>query len=774
MTEKGLAAAAFSPNGRLAAFSAAAPGASGKIVLWDLPTKKRGHVLNAHTKAVRCLAFSPDSTQLLSGAEDNLLILWDVEKGKLLHELRGHTNAPNQAVISPDGKQALSCGMDHSARLWDLDGGRQLMQLTGHADIVWAVAFSPDGRRALTGCGMQQIPGLGLVSGGRDYEIRLWDTTTGKEQKRFPGHTSAVTALAFDREGRRFLSGSHDGSIRLWQVESGKEVRRFSGHDGRVRAVAFFANGRRALSAGEDGRLRPWNLPLDVADLLADLRGDEAEARLRALTELASRRDDARASVPALFQALLRPDDKLRARVLQLLRDLSPLGKEHVLRLDRLLEDRTFPNGRLFALDALAAMGADAAPAAKGLLGIIADKDAAVRRKAMKALIPVAAELGNSAFRPLLDALHDSDKDVRAGAESALAKLGTPAAEHVPALRGLLKDKSASLRRFGLKALADVGEAARPAVADVIARASSEKSPELRVLALAALVKIGPREQSAVEVFRKSLDDRDTAVCRQAARGLAAAANVPGLLQALRHSDTEVAKIAGDALDGVKFERTHVPQLTALLDSKGESVRLRGIDALGKLAGDGAESVDALSKLVRKARPEERKHLLAAFQQMGPAASKAGPSLVYLLKDKDLAVRFDVCKTMMRIEAAELNKAIAALIDLLRPTKAEELEGEEDPDRTKARELLVSIGKPAIKGLVDALQSDFARGRAGTPAGVANGVARLEVIKILAGMGRDASRNDVLVALAALERKDPYFGIRRAAREARLKLQKKE
>jgi WD40 repeat protein/HEAT repeat protein len=774
MTEKGISAAVFSPDGKLAAVSIASAATRGEVFVWDLNTRKQVHLLSGHTGRVHCLAFSPDSKQLLSGADDNLLLLWDVAKGRTLHELKGHTNAPNQVAFSPDGKLALSCGMDHSARLWDLDGGRQLRQFTGHADIVWAVAFLPNGQRALTGCGMQQIPGLGLVPGGRDYDIRLWDPSTGKEERRFSGHSSAVTALAFDRDGRRFLSGSHDGKIRFWQVETGKELRRYDGHDGRVRAIAFFPNGRRAISAGEDGRLRTWALPLDVSDLIADLGGAEAEARLRALDDLASRRDDARAAIPALFQALIRPDEKLRASVLQLLRDLSPLDKEHVLRLDRLLQDRSFPEGRTFALDALAALGADAAPAAKEMLGAVADKDVTIRRKAMKALLPVAGELGNDGFRPLIEALRDSDKDVRGGADAALAKLGTPPAEHLPALRGLLKEENEILRRYGLKALAGVGESARAAAADIVLRAKAETSPALRALAIAALTKIAPRDRTSVEVFTKALTDRDIAVNRHAARGLAASGSVPGLLHALGHDDAEVAKIAGEALDGVKYDPAHAPLLVVLLESKQESVRLRGIDALGKLAADGAEGVAPMSKLVKNAGPEERKRLLAAFGQMGPAARKAGSALVPLLKHKDLAVRFESCQTLIRIEAAEIGKAVSTLIDVLRPAKAEDVEDEDDKDREKARELLASIGKPAIKGLVDALQNEFARGGARTPAGVVNGVARLEVIKVLTAMGKEAHRNDVLIALAAMERNDPFPGVRKAAREARVKLQRKE
>ncbi len=331
-----------------------------------------------------------------------------------------------------------------------------------------------------------------------------------------------------------------------------------------------------------------------------------------------------------------------------------------------------------------------------------------------------------------------------------------------------------TLRRIGLKALAEVGTAARAAVADVAARAREESSAELRALAIAALARIAPREETTITVCTRALADRDVSVCRQAAKGLAESGAVPGLLQALRHDDADVAKVAGDALDRVKYAKAHAPLVVPLLESKDEAIRLRGIDAFGKLAGDGAEGVAGMSKLLRSAGPEERKRLLAAFQQMGPAARDAGAGLVPLLKDKDLAVRFDVCKTLIRIDAKEVSRAVSVLIDVLRPATAENVEEEDDKDREKARELLVSIGKPAIKGLVHALENEFAVGGARTQAGIINGVARLEVIKVLTAMGRDAHRNDVLVALAMLERKDPFSGVRKAAREARVKLQRKE
>ena len=43
-------------------------------------------------------------------------------------------------------------------------------------------------------------------------------------------------------------------------MDSGREVRRFEGHSGWVRAVAALAERGAALSAGDDGTVRLWDL----------------------------------------------------------------------------------------------------------------------------------------------------------------------------------------------------------------------------------------------------------------------------------------------------------------------------------------------------------------------------------------------------------------------------------------------------------------------------------------------------------------------------------
>ena len=62
-------------------------------------------------------------------------------------------------------------------------------------------------------------------------------------------------------DGRRALSAGFDKTLRLWDLETGKELRRFAGHTGRVLDVIISDDGSRALSGSDDGTVRLWSLP---------------------------------------------------------------------------------------------------------------------------------------------------------------------------------------------------------------------------------------------------------------------------------------------------------------------------------------------------------------------------------------------------------------------------------------------------------------------------------------------------------------------------------
>src|SRR5262249_14173654 len=144
------------------------------------------------------------------------------------------------------------------------------------------------------------------VTGHRD-SVCLWATATGKNVLSFPlpGSSNAAEAMAFSPTGRllataewehrRLNNGDMERTwtVRLWETLSGQEVRRFAVPQGEVGSLAFAPDGRILACGGGDATILLWDLtgraadhrihqpPLTVGQLdalWADLAADAARA----------------------------------------------------------------------------------------------------------------------------------------------------------------------------------------------------------------------------------------------------------------------------------------------------------------------------------------------------------------------------------------------------------------------------------------------------------------------------------------------------------------
>src|SRR5262249_7985898 len=151
-------------------------------------------------------------------------------------------------AFRPSGTRLATVGADGTLRLWDTDAGVELLTLLQQADPLFDVAFSRDGRklacRSRTGLHVwdsdptpeprppRRFPAAPvslatgsdgvLAVGTADGRVHCWDPVSDRVRFSFPAHRGEVTALEFNRGGKRLASVGQDGRVRLWDGQTGR------------------------------------------------------------------------------------------------------------------------------------------------------------------------------------------------------------------------------------------------------------------------------------------------------------------------------------------------------------------------------------------------------------------------------------------------------------------------------------------------------------------------------------------------------------------------
>ena len=204
------------------------------------------------------------------------LARWDGEPPPL-DATPGHTSGSSvtSLAMTSDGELAISGGEDWDLKVWDLQSNTVVATLPFHRDAITSVAVTPEGRRA--------------VSAARDGTVMLWDLRRAREappeQRKLPIASIAATAagsgsavVAFGTQELR----PWDNAIHVWDLTSGREVASLEGHEKPVSSVAVTADGRYAVSGSQDETLRFW----DTASRreVASLRGHNGSVTAVAIT----------------------------------------------------------------------------------------------------------------------------------------------------------------------------------------------------------------------------------------------------------------------------------------------------------------------------------------------------------------------------------------------------------------------------------------------------------------------------------------------------------
>ncbi|KAJ2594859.1 substrate-specific activator of APC-dependent proteolysis [Coemansia sp. RSA 1721] len=182
-----------------------------------------------HSQEVCGLRWSPDRTQLASGGNDNLLLLWDTRYTSLdarahashpdiapaarvfrrpLFRLDAHTAAVKALAWSPTQPALLASGGgtdDRCIRLWNTHTGSQISAHDTKSQVC-NLAWSPDGSELLSTHGYSQ------------NHVIVWRYPQMAPIALLSGHTKRVLYLAQSPDGSTIATAAGDETIRFWDV----------------------------------------------------------------------------------------------------------------------------------------------------------------------------------------------------------------------------------------------------------------------------------------------------------------------------------------------------------------------------------------------------------------------------------------------------------------------------------------------------------------------------------------------------------------------------
>jgi len=78
-------------------------GFDNSIKLWNVGRGKEVKTFKGHSGSINSIAFSADSTRLISGSDDHTIRVWAVPSGVNTHILKGHTAPVTSVKYSRDG-----------------------------------------------------------------------------------------------------------------------------------------------------------------------------------------------------------------------------------------------------------------------------------------------------------------------------------------------------------------------------------------------------------------------------------------------------------------------------------------------------------------------------------------------------------------------------------------------------------------------------------------------------------------------------------------------
>ncbi|XP_017473558.1 PREDICTED: p21-activated protein kinase-interacting protein 1-like isoform X3 [Rhagoletis zephyria] len=222
-----------------------------RIFLYDMRSRKQTNIILSHEGTINALAFTPDSSHLISGGGDGRMIATRLNTWATEGNWKAHKgSAVSQISCHPSGKLALSLGADRVLCTWNLVKGRVAYRTNLKSRSTLGLqpdclTWSPTGDYFIL-CGLRAA---------EIWSIKTADVLLSQKTQEKP---ISVCWVSDDT----CLVGLENGKI-LWLIatDSEQEEKLSAAHSSRVKAMAFHEN--TLITVSSSGEMKAWKVSVD-------------------------------------------------------------------------------------------------------------------------------------------------------------------------------------------------------------------------------------------------------------------------------------------------------------------------------------------------------------------------------------------------------------------------------------------------------------------------------------------------------------------------------
>eukprot|EP00301_Raphidiophrys_heterophryoidea_P025851 c876_g1_i1.p1 GENE.c876_g1_i1~~c876_g1_i1.p1 ORF type:complete len:258 (-),score=81.46 c876_g1_i1:12-713(-) len=163
----------------------------------------------------------------------------------------GVIHSPNSTIaVTVDGSTCYTACLEHVG-VWNLRRGIEVGRLR--------VSVGYEDRHTITHITLSHNQSL-LATGLNNGSVTVFRTNMRDEKCVLSGHTSAISAMAFDMQDVLLVTGSHDTDIIVWDLVAESGLFRLCGHKDQVTDLQILDASRRIISSSKDKLVKIWDM----------------------------------------------------------------------------------------------------------------------------------------------------------------------------------------------------------------------------------------------------------------------------------------------------------------------------------------------------------------------------------------------------------------------------------------------------------------------------------------------------------------------------------